>query len=311
MIWWRIALAIGLSAILVTAMLAQETIDSVKIGSTRFTDSETRLSMIDPDLPALQISRFGGRWRNKVGTSIELFSVNFSSVTAEFCLEPFVEIHDFNRKNDFSWELWRGSLGVNMFWIYHMKDFNFYYLPKKLIVELGYYHESEHASSAGFTDEFTNYFVFESFPNGTFGSFEYVKGKINFVHTVNNNAQFFQWSLGGKYFPLPIEPGAGRKLRRAFWADFLFKNMLSNKMSVYLGGYYEAISTEFVASESNFKTDFVNGTLHYRILELGIEYTMPGGSRLMPFVSYSNSSGRGLDFLRNYDDLGWGIKVAL
>jgi hypothetical protein len=265
---------------------------------------------IDPDYPSIQVSRIGGKWKNKVGASIPFLSGNIHKTEFSISIDPFVEIHDFSPNNDFSWQLWRGSLGMNISWIVNVDNHTSFIIPTTIILHAGYFHESEHATSSDFTTEFTNYFFFESFPNGTFGSFEYIKATAGSVHVINSSSMVYL-SLGCKYFPQPIEGGASRELKNALSVQTAFNHMLNESFSTYASAYFEMIGTNFDAASNKFKSNFSRGTLYYRTVEFGVEFPLPRDAHASPFLMYTHSSGRGLDFLENYDDFGGGVRVIL
>ena len=273
------------------------------------TDDEGYGSVIDPDLPAFQFSRVGGRWVNKAGASIRLLHAEMFGANTQFTLEPFVEIHDFSSGKDFSWELWRGSVGMTIQWRFDTRIAVPGFREARANIGIGYFHESDHASSIDFTRVFTTYSSFDEFPNGNFGSFEYVRLQSGMTH-IGEGQWMLSWEPFVKIFPTPIERGAGRELRNSYGIDVCVRKMLSNSFSVYAGGYYESFQTAFVASRAGFRPDFNEGALIYRTMELGITQQTER-FRIIPYIAFTNSNGRGLDFLNIYTEVGYGVRIVL
>jgi len=266
---------------------------------------------IDPDKPIIQISRIGGRWVNKIGTSIHCARTTLWGIETQISLDPFIEIHDITTKNYFSWELWRGSFGVNVQGVYEFTNNTSVVLPNLIHMSIGYYHESDHASSWEFTRQFTRYFTFEEFQNSSFGSFEYAKLKTGALHFDKEMTWLIDWSFLIRTFPDPLLKKGGRKQNSSFGAEVFAQQKVSDIFSTHIAWYYEIISTDFVAQEAFFLSDFNKGILIYRVVEVEITYTTSSGTRIIPYIIYTHSAGRGLDFLQTYKELGYGFRVLL
>ncbi len=78
---------------------------------------------------------------------------------------------------------------------------------------------------------------------------------------------------------------------------------------MWTGFYYEQIDNNFVSEKNNFRFVLNNDLLIYRTCEIGVEIkNKKQGSSFVPFISYINSNGGGLDFSKRYEEFGGGIR---
>jgi hypothetical protein len=223
-------------------------------------------------------------------------------------LPAFVEIYDFAPGNLFAWQLMRGNFGASVRWHMHHD------VPVPLLggispsVSVSYHHESDHYLDR----EFENAFLTPGstdFDNSTFSSFEYLR--LSGIVTSNDFAGIFtpEISFSTRWFPPPFATGQ-RKLKHSFAVGFQIQTTPIYQVDFYAAGFYERLATAFVAAEANFNSHFDHGNLIYRVVEIGGAYSASPGVRFNPFISYIHSNGRGLDFLSEYEEWGWGFRIS-
>lgn len=66
----------------------------------------------------------------------------------------------------------------------------------------------------------------------------------------------------------------------------------------------------FVAREHGFNVGPNGAPFRYAILDIGADLVSTNGAMVSPYVRYSNSYGRGVDFPRDYgSELGFGFVI--
>jgi len=258
------------------------------------------------------MSRWGSKWSNMVGTTVGLVNYENSKMRISFSLSGFISVHDYSKYQFMSWQLWRGNLGSSIF-------FDSRKLDKKLsrngrlITELGWYHESQHATDVlGYVYTFMNpvYANPFSFSNADIRSFEY------FV-----TGLCYDWSGPGKKWRLFLNPRYRyfpsslllneRQLTNAFSVEGGIHRRLNKVLTTYIQGFYEKIHNSFVAKKKYYKGNWDKEPFIYQNLELGVTYQNEDKKQLNLFVNYSRSNGRGLDFTALYREYGIGFRIVM
>jgi hypothetical protein len=267
---------------------------------------------INPDFYCLRMSRWGSKWNNLAGSTIGLVTYENKKIRASLSLSGFVSVHDFSKYQFMSWQLWRGNLGSSIF-------FNLPGLDKllgkngKIIGELGWYHESQHA-----TDVFNYVYIFMDpvymgpygFNNADIRSFEYFVAGL-----------CYDWQVPGKKWRLFLNPRYRhfptsllrneRILINAFSAEAGIHYKLNKSFTTYVQGFFEQINNAFVAKAKHYKSSWNKEPFIYQNLELGLTYQNTEKKQFNFFLNYSNSNGRGLDFTMLYREFGAGFRIVL
>ena len=70
---------------------------------------------IDPDNGQLKLSQTGKKWRNMLGNTTNLVSFENRNLKAQLQSNFFVEIHDFEKGQWMSYDMWRGHMEGTVF----------------------------------------------------------------------------------------------------------------------------------------------------------------------------------------------------
>lgn len=264
---------------------------------------------IDPDSYSIELSKMGGKWNNKIGGSysVELLdNRKFNLITS---LGGFVNLYDYSKNQSLSWQLWRGSLGLIA--LFEVKDINSIFNSGRLITELSWIHESDHATDVvGYTSHFTNMSL-QEFNNAGARSFEYYKVSSKYLCNSINNKWLFSIGIGYKYFSKPQLENTEQMLQNSFLFETGIKRTISRRRYLYSELYYENIKNSFVADQHGYIGDWNKKPFIYRVLENGIGYIDSKERILNLFIRYSKSNGRGLDFIESSEVYGLGLRIIL
>jgi hypothetical protein len=276
---------------------------------------EARLDMplsINPDFYCMRMSRWGSKWNNLVGSTVGLVNYDNKKVRVSLSLSGFVSVHDYSKYQFMSWQLWRGNLGSSIF--FNSSNFD-KLLGKngKVVAELGWYHESQHATDViGYVYTFLEPPFSDPhwFNNADIRSFQY------FVAGV-----CYDWQIPGKNWRLFLNPRYRhfpksllrneRILINAFSTEAGIHYKLNKSFTTYVQGFFEKINNAFVAKEKHYKSNWNKDPFIYQNLEVGLTYQTEEKKQFNLFLNYSNSNGRGLDFIIQYREFGAGFRIVL
>ena len=268
-----------------------------------------RYLTIDPDAFSNILGKVGETWNNKVGGSYSLILRRGNTLNIGARIGGFVNINNFDRGGFFSWQLWRGSPGLYAF--FELRDTKWLSKGKRLWIEIGYSHESQHIT------DLTGYqFVFidrqaQNLRINPVRSFEYFKTKVSYSSSSNNDRWQLTPTLGYKLFPNPLQSFVERDLTHAVFAEIAVNYKIKRTIFLYGNAYYEAIYNRFSSEENYFKESWEGQAFQYRMAEIGLSFINSKDQFISLFLSYTKSNGRGMDFLKQYEEIGWGMRVVL
>jgi hypothetical protein len=286
----------------------------------RFLPDEPRA---DPDQPALRYGLHGGRWKAMVGAGLVLVGVESDRLRLGLALDGFIELINFDQGEPVPWESYRASVGFEV--LAESPALNRALLPPggRLHLAVGWFHESDHAANQdGYIEQYLaprplrpgtgslSPSLSQSLDNGNFSSYEYVKLRAVYRQPLFAGRLTAQTALGARLFPGAIDPASIRALRAAVLAEGRLTARISEGVRPFASAYYELLANDFVAQEHGFRFGLDRAPLRYAIVHLGVDLVSPGGGIWSPYLSYSNSHGRGIDFPRFFGrEIGFGIAL--
>ncbi len=263
---------------------------------------------IHPDNYNVRLSRTGNKWRNMIGVQAPILAVNQKQISASFAVEGFIELHDFQEDQLLSWQMWRGNIGLNSFWEWApLNAATPNRWQRSFLLEFGWDHESQHVTDTeNFFREFQNEEVSELM-NPTLRSFEYIKWKLHTCFQSPNSNWSFYGVIGTRIFFNPIHDDILRENKVSTSLEIGIHRHLTSMINIYSHYFYEYISHD-QNTLSNLLTRF---PLQYRIWEGGIGIRNDQHRLLSIFFTYSDSNGRGIDYVRTYQEFGWGLRIRI
>jgi|GEM_PF-4638546 len=291
--------------------------DTTKTKKLKFVvgSNEARLNMplsINPDFYCLRMGRGGAKWNNVIGNTIGLVNYENRKIKIAFTISGFIALHDFDRYQFMSWQLWRGNLGSSVFLDSPDLD-KFLGKNGRLVVELGWYHESQHVTDVvGYLYRFMDprYVNVYSFRNADIRSFEYsVAGLCYDWQTPNKNWRLFV-NPRYRYFPSSLLLNE-RQLIDAYSLEAGVHRKINNSIHFYIQGFYERINNNFVSKKFYYLGNWDKEPLVYQNLETGFTFQNREKRQFNIFLNYSKSNGRGLDFINVYEEYGMGFRIIL
>lgn len=273
------------------------------------TPNEHRLELphsINPDFHTFKMTRSGGKWRNMVGHNFGLVALEWPGLAVTAGPAGFVELHDFDKHQFMSWQLWRGNVGFNTYW--DLKKLN-QSLGKdsRLLFSLGWFHESQHAADVpNYVTRLTNLTVF-TFENGAMRSFEFYEAQVYFMQ--QSGPLQLLLNAGGRYYPKPLLSTSRWHLESSFFGEIGLSGKVHQFVSLYANGYLEQVNNNFHSNEHGYILEWSAEPFLYRKMEVGIDLHNDQKQRFQFFGTYNYSNGRGLDFVRVYQEYGAGIRL--
>lgn len=263
---------------------------------------------INPDNYTIRLSINGGKWRNRVGIQPGILGFQSGGFSGAIAIEGFVELHDFQEQQLLSWQLWRGNIGLNSFWMW--EKLNAAVGGKwrqKWLFELGWDHESQHVTDV---DNFFRVFQTEDVNellNPTLRSFEYIKAKTHLQLFSPDSLWSFYGLVGFRYFFTPVHDDVNRENKVSVETEIGVHRHISPLINLYFHYFYEHISHQ----QSIISGQLNPFPLRYRIWETGFSLRNRHYRELNIFFSHSNSNGRGIDYFKTYSDFGVGLRLRL
>ena len=246
----------------------------------------------EPDAANHNIKITEGHLSARLGQSLALVSSKQQEHWWAILAEPFVELHNFQTGEAVPWQLWRAQFSLGAL------------LGRgPLSLELSYVHESDHATDVAFITKHSNLKP-EFFDNRSLRSFEYFKVAPAFT----SQSSWLLWQIRpvGRIYTIPLNSSASRNLKWALGSEARAGYKVNNGFVLWLGGYYELIQTDYISKQNDYATP-LPGDLWYRTVFLAASWQ--SNSRIELSLGYTDSNGRGLDFLQRYRGLQ--IKLSL
>lgn len=262
----------------------------------------------DPDNPRFEYGNRGGRWEAAAGIQAVLFGLRSAHVEFALAGSGLIQLINFRDVNPVPWESWRAVLGFNTIWSFPGLDRR---LPDRgrLVLELGFFHESDHASDVGsYVARFTTLHDESIFDNSNFSSFEFFKLRASYDQWLWKDRLRVTAAFGVRPFTPPIDQWSRRELRLGVNVEGRLAVRIKGNLHGWFALYYEAVLNDFDAGRNSFRGDLDGDPLHYLRLELGLEWTPTTWMACVPFISYSNSHGRGVDFPVRRSEAGGGLR---
>jgi hypothetical protein len=280
----------------------------------RFIPDEPRA---DPDQPSLRYGLHGGRWQAMAGAGVVLAAVESDRLRLGLALDGFIELINVGRGEPVPWESYRANVGFEV--LAESPALARAILPRggRLTLAVGWFHESDHAANQqGYVTQYLEPLpilsgfgsVYPSLDNGNFSSYEYVKLRAVYRQPLFGGRLTAQSALGARLFPKTIDPGSIRSLRAAVLAEARLAVRVSEGVRPFASAYYELLANDFVAKDHGFRFGLDRTPLRYAIVHLGVDLVGAGGGIFSPYVEYSSSHGRGIDFPKFAgSEIGFGI----
>ena len=100
-------------------------------------------------------------------------------------------------------------------------------------------------------------------------------------------------------------------LDNAIFAKLALQWNLKPYLFLYTSVYIENMSNSYDNEKWGYLKDLAGEDLKYRIIEMGIVFKNKKEQTLGAYFYYTNSNGRGLDFVDNIDSFGVGTRFLL
>lgn len=280
----------------------------------RFIPDEPRA---DPDQPSLRYALHGGRWKATAGGSIVLVAVDTDTLRAGLSLAGFLELININEADPVPWQSFRANIGAHI--VVESPRLSRALLPSggRMYLDVGWFHESDHAAALStYTSEYLEPRAFGGFApwfdNANFSAYEYVKIRVAYRQTLWGDRLRTSIALGARVFPEPINPASIRGLRSAFFVEARVSVRIRPSIRAFVSTYDELLDNDFVARQHGFRFGQDHTPLRYALVNVGVDLVGTSGTIMSPFVAYSNSHGRGIDFPRFYGcEFGFGVSWLL
>ena len=276
----------------------------------------------DPDFSALEMSYIAYTHHAKWGSNIGLLKINSKIASTIFTINTFVELYNSTELSFISIpnELWRGNVG---FYFYNKLNIFRNYIDETTL-KIGAYHESTHHTL--FAEHYdADWLVYEDegrtlFTPNTSDSFECIDLRLNLKRYFYNNYNVIL-TLGVKDYYDIFDENLFVFFENAFNVELILEKTCSNNKnnSIFCSIYYENINRNLGEEiEKQF-----GGVENYRwfwdslsskrsntyfIIKIGINFKK--NTILQPYLMYSVSNGRGIDYLVNYSGFGIGIRMV-
>jgi len=280
----------------------------------RFIPDEPRA---DPDQPSLRYGFHGGRWRAMGGGGVALVTLESDALRIGLSLDGFIELVNFTQGEPVPWESYRANIGLDV--LAESPLLARALLPPggRIHLAVGWFHESDHAANLAaykaqylapisLPDGFGS--ISPSFDNANFSAYEYVKIRAVYRQPLLGGWLTAQAAVGARLFPEPINPGSVRAMRAAILVEPRLAARISAGVRPFVSAYFELLDNDFVARDHGFQFGLDRTPLRYTVVNLGVDLVSAGGAVMSPYVTYSNSHGRGIDFPRFFgSELGFGF----
>jgi hypothetical protein len=279
----------------------------------RFTGDAPRA---DPDQPALRYGLYGLRWKAMAGEGVVLVAAVSDTLRLGLALDGFIELVNFDTGYPVPWESYRANIGFDL--LAESPRLSRALLPPggQLQLSLGWFHESDHAANvSGYVAEYlaprgSLAEAVASFDNGDFSSYEYLKLRALIRQPLLRGRLTATAALGARLFPKAIDPASLRAMHAAVLAETRLTVRATEGVRPYASTYFELVGNGFSARESGFAVGAEREPLRYAIVNLGVDLVTSGGAIFSPFVTYSRSNGRGVDFPRFFGpEAGVGLAI--
>ncbi len=266
---------------------------------------------IDPDNGQLKLSQTGNKWRNMLGNTTNLVSFENRNWKAQLQSNFFVEIHDFEKGQWMSYDIWRGQMEGTVF----VNSTKFDKLSKnkvKTIVGIGYGHESQHVTNydgylARYCPYYNHWFRFYYFPAADLRTWEFFRFQALFSTKVKGVDIWLRPST--KLYPKPILNTGNNIINKSSWAcEAGIKRDFKKKGTLSLNYFYERIENNYDPVKMHFLGKWKAGPFVYNYMELG--WLSNTAVRFNPFVGYSISNGRGMDFAEKFNEFYYGFRFC-
>ena len=280
----------------------------------RFIPDEPRA---DPDQPSLRYGFHGGRWRAMGGGGVALVTLESDALRLGLALDGFIELVNFNQGEPVPWESYRANIGFDV--LAEAPRLSRAILPPggRIHLAVGWFHESDHAANlAGYKAEYLAPIappggfgsIYPSFDNANFSAYEYVRIRAVVRQPLLGGRLTAQSAIGARLFPEPINPGSLRAMRAAILVEPRLAAQISAGVRPFVSAYFELIDNDFVARDHGFRFGLDRTPLRYTVVNLGVDLVSASGAVMSPYVTYSRSHGRGIDFPKFFgSELGFGF----
>jgi hypothetical protein len=223
----------------------------------------------------------------------------------------FLALVNIDEYQAMPWQTYRANMGINTIWRSRRLDERVLPDDGSFILELGFFHESDHAASV---DAFRDRFLLtpgDRFDNGNFSAYEYFKLRLRYEQRFLDERVALLNAIGGRFFTPSFNPGDRRELLAAFNVETRGSFRLVSRLFAFLGIYYELVGNRFSSAANDMRYSLEETPLHYLIVETGFSWRSRGGHSFQISFLYSRSHGRGLDFTLLRPNLGLMIRGQL
>ena len=267
---------------------------------------------LEPEEPRLEYSFHNGRWHVFAGRTFMFWYYDSQELNVAITLDPFIEIHNFS-EGHYPWQAWRAGTGIYTLWESKYLNRLLFGKAQRLSIRFGIHHESDHVIDLNTYLKLYLQSTIENFPNAGFRAFDNLKLQFNY-HISLSNWQIAFIPCFRYYLPIaflhgvfPMEPinySYAHEIRAGFSIDRI--------CILWLAYYFEVINTNYsvLLKDIGFRSEGED-ILYYNILELSADFSPYFGSRVLFYIGFNYSNGRGVDFINFYEDYTLGIKIYL
>ena len=289
------------------AIFSEENSSSGAVFAPSFKEYLDLSSSANPDLPCFQI-HFAGLKANAVfGSELGAFGLFSGEFKYMLALATFINLYDYSQ-SFIPYMLWRGSFGFNNYLefpgLVQLKDC-------RLIFKIGIIHESDHYTGSEGHGYWEDY-------NINFSHMNYLDlGLISESNFAGKDAVLLL-NIGYKYnFNNLLNLSGGalavRNPVHSFYVAGSYSFKIGQNIDLYLSAYIEKISNDPpVSSSYSSRPEIYSATgSDYIYFNLGLKIKGSSGIACQPYLIYSYSNGRGVDFLFRENIFGLGLRIVV
>ena len=262
-------------------------------------------SSANPDLPCFQIHFAGFKANAMFGGEIGALGIFSDDFKYVLTLPAFLNLYDYTQ-SFIPYMLWRGSFGLNNYFefpgLMAAKD-------NRLIFKIGIIHESDHYTGSEGHGYWADY-------NINFSHMNYFNLGIIFVNNISGKDNVLLVSFGYKYnfnnlLILSSSALSARNPVHSYYGESCFTLKVDENIDMYLSIYAEKMVNSPPGNHLLHPGIMTAAESDYLYLNLGAKFKGVSGTNYQPYLIYSSSNGRGVDYLFRDSSFGCGLRVAI
>ena len=246
-----------------------------------------------------------------VGAELGIFGYFSPEFKYMLTVAPFLNLYD-TYKSFVPFMLWRGSLGIKNYLEFSGLAWS---KDNRFIIKLGLVHESDHFTGGVDSDSSTEYWIdYDLY----FSHMNYLDLGFISVNNLSGKDSVLVFNAGYKYnlnnsFDIAGYLRADRTPVHYIYGEGSLTLKANDTTDIYFSAYLEKIfNTPDFLKDYSLHPGILSATgSDYLYLNLGVKFKGSSGINYQPFLIYSYSNGRGVDYLMREDVYGLGIRIVI